>query len=165
MVQHQSLRRRIFPQEPLELEYSLLVIGLASFDSTFLIDPQSIGTCLNIDFFFRKQYSKCKSIHLYFSSKAPLHMIVMATLKDRTRICPDRWLKCIEIGIYIAMNIKYRWCIGTEYNYQSQTLSNQFSVRSRHKGTLTVVGFAACIENKTIREDGSKNKQSLISTN
>ena len=32
-------------------------------------------------------------------------MIVMATLNDRTRICPDRWLKNIEIVIYTTMNI------------------------------------------------------------
>ena len=85
-----------------------------------LLDWSAINRNMSeYEIFFRKQYLKGKSIHLYFSSKAPLHMIVIATLKDRTRICPDRWLKCIEIGIYIAMNIKYGWCIGTEYNYQS----------------------------------------------
>ena len=45
-------------------------------------------------------------------------MIVMATLKERTLICPVRW--------------------------QSNTFSNQLSVRSRHRGTFTVVGLAAC---------------------
>ena len=32
------------------------------------------------------------NLHRYFSSSGPLHMIVMATLKERTLICPVRWL-------------------------------------------------------------------------
>ena len=38
----------------------------------------------------------------YFSSKGPLHIMVMAILKERTRICPVRWLQKTTMLIHFS---------------------------------------------------------------
>ena len=85
------------------------------------------------------------NLHRYFSSSGPLHMIVMAILKERTRICPERWLK--NEKQFNTKDLFHKYFS----SYQSYTLRSQLSVRSRHSGTLTDVGLAACNVNNNFR--------------
>ena len=92
--------------------------------------------------------------HLYFSSNGPRHMIVMAILNERTRTWPVLWLKIRNLKIQKLFFNKFYFLvllmIGTArcckiriVSYQSYMFNNQLRLRSRHKGTFTVVGFPA----------------------